>query len=237
MQKIILLTSLFLFSSIAFADIRPVLSVGVGADDTDLDASQTITIMAPFQNTYNARYDDTQTVGSLFVGGEADIPANFILQLGVAYNQDTDFNPVGTVYQFGSPFYGNLNYNYNIRSQRLLGQAKLLYTIKNVIHPYITGAAGEAVNKSFGYVETGVTSADFGMIQTFPNKTMHSFTYALGLGIDVDVGNHMRFGVGYNYLDLGQAALSMAPQQEGSGTLHYNHLNTNELIMQLSFVG
>jgi opacity protein-like surface antigen len=226
-----------LFSTCANAEIHPVVSVGIGADDTNLSLNKTITILAPFQNTYYENNSDTQTAGTLFVGAEMPLVANIAWQLGVAYNQSTDFVPYGSIDQFANPLFDNLTFNFNIRSQRYLLQSKLLYTFSGYFHPYLIGSVGESVNRSSGYSETGVTSADVGMQLVFANKTYHTFTYAAGLGLDIDVGPHMRFGVGYSYMNLGRAGLGVSPLQDSTDTLKFKNMDTNELQMQLSYIG
>ncbi len=226
-----------IFSTCAHAQIHPVVSVGIGADDTNFSLNKTITILAPFQNIYYENNSDTQTVGTLFIGAEIPLVANIAWQLGVAYNQSTDFAPYGAIDQFANPFFDNLTYNFHIRSQRYLLQSKLLYTFKEYFHPYLIGSVGESVNRSYGYSETGVTSADVGMLLAFTNKTYHSFTYTAGLGLDIDAGPHMRFGVGYSYMNLARAGLGVAPLQDSTDTLKFKNLDTNELQMQLSYIG
>jgi opacity protein-like surface antigen len=230
--------SISLFALTTQAAIRPVVTLGLGGDSTDLNINQNITVFAPFQNTYVGHHNDTESVGSLFIGAEIPFLNNFAWQLGAAYYQTINpFQPTGVVEQFGDPLFANLNYYFNITSRRYLFQTKLLYTLREYFHPYITGAVGEAVNHSYDYTETGVTSFDVGMGSPFANKTVRSFTYAGGLGIDIDVNAHMRFGVGYEFTNLGHAGLGTSPIQDGNERLKINNLNTNEFMMQLSYIG
>jgi opacity protein-like surface antigen len=218
--------------------IHPVATVGFGSDTTDMNLSQTITLFAPFQNTYYGHFNDTETIGSLFLGAEIPFMNKWAWQLGAAYYQNlTPFQPTGLINQFGDPLYGNLNYNFNIQSRRYVFQTKLLYSVYDIWHPYVTGSAGEAVNRSYSYTEIPVTSADVPMQATFANKTVRSFTYSLGLGVEVDVSTHLRLGLGYSFVNLGRAGLGVIPQQDSTTTLKLNSLNTNEFMMQLSYIG
>jgi opacity protein-like surface antigen len=236
-RRVLLFAAIFCSTAQA-ALIHPVLTLGWGSDTTDVNTSQAITIFAPFQNYYYQHTNDTETVGSVFLGAELPFLNKWAWQLGAAYYQNiTPFNPTGVVYQFADFDYGNLTYNYSLKSQRYLIQTKLLYAINDIIHPYITGGAGEAVNKSYSYYELPVSSADVPMQETFANKTVHSFTYSLGLGLELAVNEHLRFGVGYNYVNLGRAGLGVAPSQDSTDTLKLNNLNTNEFMMTLSLVG
>jgi opacity protein-like surface antigen len=219
------------------AAIRPMLSVGVGAAATDMNTSQSLTILAPFQNTYLGHTNDTESMGSLFLGAQITLPKNFEWQLGAAYYQSiVPFAPYGTVYQFGDPLFGNLNYTYNIESRRYLFQTKFLYSIMQFIHPYLSGAAGVAVNKSYSYSEIPVTSADVPMLGPFADKTYRAFAWSVGAGLEMDVHEHARFGVGYSYSHLGNAGLGIAPLQDSNDKLVLNNLTANEFFLQLSYI-
>ncbi|MES2218256.1 MAG: outer membrane beta-barrel protein [Pseudomonadota bacterium] len=228
-----------LFSATTYAvNIHPVVTLGWGSDTTDVNLSQNITLFAPFENYYYQHSTDTETIGSIFLGAELPFMNKWAWQLGAAYYQNiTPFNPTGTVYQFADMDFGNLTYNFNVQSRRYILQTKLLYAVNEWFHPYITGGAGEAVNKSYSYTEIGVTSADVAMQATFANKTYHAFTYSLGLGFELVANEHIRFGFGYNYVNLGRAGLGTIPNQDSNQTLTLNNLNTNEFMMQLSYVG
>jgi hypothetical protein len=202
-----------------------------------MNTSQNLTILAPFQNTYLGHTNDTESMESLFLGAQVTLPKNFEWQLGAAYYQNiTPFMPYGTVYQFGDPLFGNLNYTYNIESRRYLFQTKFLYSIMKFIHPFVSGAAGVAVNKSFSYTEIPVTSADVPMLQPFADKTYRAFAWSVGAGLEMDVHDHARFGVGYSYSHLGKAGLGVAPLQDSNNTLILNGLTANEFYLQLSYI-
>lgn len=238
-QTFLLGIILGLFTASANAlSIHPVATVGLGSDTTNMNLSKNITLFAPFSNTYYGHFNDTETVASVFLGAELALPKNFAWQLGAAYYQSiSPFQPTGIINQFGDPLYGNLNYSFNIKSHRYLLQTKILYTVYDIVHPYLSGGIGEAVNDSYSYIETPVTSADVPMQETFANRNIRSFTYSVGLGFEVDLTPHTRVGVGYNFANLGRAGLGLIPQQESSTTLKFNTLNTNEFMMQFSYVG
>jgi opacity protein-like surface antigen len=233
-----LLTAMLSTISHAALPLHPVLAIGWGSDTTDVNVSQNITLLAPFQNTYYAHTNDTQTVANVFLGAELPFLNKWAWQLGAAYFQNiTPFNPTGTVYQFADLDYGNLTYNFNVQSRRYLIQTKLLYAITNTIHPYLLAGAGEAINRSYSYSEIPVSSADVPMQATFANKTVHAFTYTFGLGFELDLTDHLRYGFGYNYVNLGHAGLGVIPDQDSTDTIKLNNLNTSEFMMQLSYVG
>lgn len=215
---------------------RPMLSLALGADAVNTHLNQNLTIIAPFQNSYLSGGANFQPVAGLFVGMETMLH-NFLTQLGVSYYQNKAYLITGSVYQFADPTLNNLSYQYHIESQRVLVETKVLSTIKQRFHPYFSAGVGEALNQAYQYIETPVSTDDVAMAQGFNNRTYHSFTYQVGLGVEADLTAHWRGGVGYRFIDLGAAGLGATPLQEGSQTIKYNHLHVNELLLQLSYLG
>ena len=72
----------------------------------------------------------------------------------------------------------------------------------------------------------------------YSDNTESSFTYSLGLGVDMDITEHLRLGVGYRFADLGKVRLGDAEinTTEVAGTLSQDHLYANEILVQLSLV-
>ena len=113
----------------------------------------------------------------------------------------------------------------------------MFHTFKKIWHPYITAGVGEAFNNAYAYIETPIISSDVPMTEPFSSHSTKAFTYFAGLGLDVDVGEHLRAGAGYRFLDLGQASLGMTPLQDSTNTISHSHLHANEFLAQLTFVG
>lgn len=222
---------------ISHASLHQVISLGIGSDRVNLALTKNIDFMSPFQNTYTSSSSyDTQQVAGLFYGFENAFRDNCAWQLGIGYYQNSAFTSQGNVYQFADPAFNNLRYNFQIISRRVLLEGKLLHTFKTLFHPYLTMGMGESINRAYAYKEDPITSDGVPMSQPFANHTTHSFTYSAGLGIDVDITKNVRIGASYRYLDLGRAGLNPSPLQQGNNRLSYNHLHTNELLMQLTYV-
>ena len=217
------------------ANYSPIVSIGFGADSINRHLNQNITIISPYQNTYNSGGNDLQPVGSLFVGIESSFFQSYFGQLGVGYYQDQAFTITGSIYQFTDPSLNNLAYQYHLKNRRLLLETKLLSTFQEIFHPYITAGIGEGLNQAYQYQEIPVDTDSVPMSIGFSNRTYHTFTYQVGLGLDVDITKNTRFGAGYRYLDLGRAGLGTTPLQDGNQTIKYNHLHANEFLMQLSY--
>ncbi len=232
-----LCAGLFSVPGLAWHQLRPVATLSFGADAVNMHLNQNITLTSPFQNSYDSGGHNIQPVAGFFLGAEGAALRSFLAQLGVSYYLNKAFNISGSVYQFTDPTMNNLAYHYQLESQRVLVEGKLLATFRKIFHPFLTLGAGEALNQAYQYTEVPVATADIPLSQGFRNRTYHSFTYQVGLGLDTDINKHFRCGLSYRFVDLGQAGLGSSPLQEGTQTINYNHLRVNEFLVQLSFLG
>lgn len=241
MQKRILLSCIVfaLFPALSSATIRPVVSVSLGSDRTNLGMTKVISMAAPNQNSYvsfNNHYD-TEAVAGLFVGGETLFFQNWSLQLGLSYFQNSSFAARGNVNQFADPTYNNFTYQYQIQSRRFSVETKLSRVFLQKWHPYISASVGEALNKAYAYTEYPLSSEDVPMTELFNSHTTKAFTYTAGLGVDVDIAEHLRVGAGYRFVGLGNASLGASPLQDGTNTISHTQLHANELIAQITYLG
>ena len=223
------------FPLMSFAAYRPVVSLAVGGDTANTHLNQNITILAPYQNTYNSGGANIQPLAGAFVGVETSFET-FLAQFGVGYYQNKAFKVTGSVYQFTNPAMNNLSYQYNIESRRILLQGKLIAAGAQRFHSYLSFGAGRALNQAYQYIETPVSSNNLPMTQGFNNRSYHSFTYQVGFGIEMNLSNSLRCGAGYRYVNLGAAGLGTTPLQDGTETIKYNHLHLNELLFELSYL-
>ena len=240
MRKATQLISLgaLLFSSFAMASVRPVVTFSLGSDSATFSKTNTnISFLSPFYNTYvDTNSSDAEWVGGLFLGVAFNLNSIWSSQLGISYYQNSAFQSRGDQYYFGDPNFNDVGYEYYMTSHRLLAEAKLLYTVKNIFHPYVDVGVGEAFNNAEDYSEhpydtTGVsTGAPFG------NHSTGNFTYTAGLGVDMDVSKQVRMGVGYRYADLGKVGLGTSSLQADTNTLQKNSITSNEFLFQISTI-
>lgn len=247
-----LMLSGLLFSIIAQAHIKPVVTLSFGADSFNVKPSNAALVFSSpdssvsLQNSYvSTKLSDTEAVGGVFLGAEFPVNSVLHLQLGASYYNDVDGAQMrGDIYHsvVGMPplsSMANAYYTYEVQSQRVLFESKLLWMMKSQFHPYVDIGLGEAFNHSKNYMETSYPydgGSSFPMNPGLGNDSVDSFTYMAGLGIDVDLGRLVRLGVGYRYVDLGQSRLSTTPIEQGATTLKNNSLTSNEFLVQLSTV-
>ena len=222
---------------IAQATPRAVLSVAGGGVSTRVDGNQNITLIAPFQNNYATHQRKQSGEVGFFVGLEPANPAQFKLQWGVAYYNNAPFHVTGAVTQFLDPAMRNLAYQYTIKSQRVMFEAKLLTTVRGTYHPYLVGSLGEAFNKASGYTEQGFTDDSLSLMPGFGNRTTHALASSIGVGLDKELNASFRLGCMLRMTCLGRASLEPAPWQDSATSLSTNRLMSDEFLIQLSYLG
>lgn len=238
MLKRILLAgiSAFLVSTVSFATIRPVVILSSGFDRTNVYSTKSITFIDSFQNDYlGSKHLDSEPLMGIFVGAYTPFANVWEWQYGVTYFQTSSFQANGNVNQFGDPAFNNFTYQYQIQSRRISFESKLARTVHEIWHPYVVVSVGEAINKAYAYMESPITS-DAVPTDPFVGHTQKSFTYSVGLGADLDIAQHLRLGAGYRYVSLGSASLGQSPLQINTNTISNSHLNTNEFLVQLSYL-
>jgi len=211
----------------------------IGPDFVNVGQAHTLTLLPPFQNHYT-RADAFQTVtdAGIFAGVERNISDRFAMQLGVAgYAVDTEITPRGTVWQFANPAFENLSYFYNIDHTRLMATTKLLTTVANYhsLHPYLTGEIGAAFNNANGYQEIPLEGNATGSTP-FNRHKNNSFAWGIGAGVDYNLNQSIRLGLGYQFSDLGSASLGPNPSALTNQTLSIPHIYANQLRFQLTIL-
>jgi len=226
-----------LFPHLASAALRPVAVLSAGADILSTHNHQYITLIAPFQNEYVGSHQSVDFVGGLFLGFEKSLSEKLSAQLGVSYYQNAGWQSSGMIYQFSDPNMGNLNYQYNIVSRRVLLETKILGTFQKAYHPFVSLGVGEAFNTAQQYDETPASSTGVPMSPGFADRTTHSLAYFLGFGLEKDMSQHIRLGALYRYAYSGRSELGMIPGQDSNQTLKNRLFYASEILLQLTYLG
>ena len=159
------------------------------------------------------------------------------MQLGIGYYEPTTFKAKGYVTQGADVETENqYAYSYSVQSHQLLAEAKLLYNNWNQYHPYLSAGIGGAWNNAKRFnvnIEPPFTTYS----NQFSNHSSSSFSYAVGLGIDMNFSKKTRLGIGYRFTDFGSASTgpSMIDDVQTTYALSQSHLYVNALVAQFSF--
>jgi opacity protein-like surface antigen len=224
------------------SSIHPIITVSGGVNLTSIQQSTSsnyVTGGNTVNNTWNGSSNGTQGIAGLFLGAETAVfdKSSFPLhwQFGLAYYKPFSASTIsGTTKQLGTPY----TYSYQVQSSQLLLDNKFLATFASIYHPYVSAGVGIARNTASNYQKA--YNATYGQYSMgFTDNTSTSFSYEFGVGLDVDLINHWRLGLGYRYVNFGTASLGSPIQ----GTVDVNPsvnlkqaLTTQEILGQLTYV-
>ena len=221
---------------------RPVVALGAGTSTTNtVGQSQTFPVTDPattefFQ--YQAyRPSQTSSLGNLFIGAQWQLTHNWFIQGGLDYTGIAAYSAKGTLTQGADAISADVyNYSYNVLPRQLMAAGKLLYSFKQIYHPYFFAGIGSSFNKAYNFKTSVPPFLTF--TRQYDDYWNYSFTYSLGVGMDVDVTRNMRLGLGYRFADLGAASFSYATinNVKVTGSLSQSHIYTNQLLAQLTWV-
>ena len=218
--------------------LRPVFALSGGAVFfSDFDSSNFPIGLSHYD--YNAENDGgTRGVYGGFIGAELPLTPRFNVQTGIAYYQTTNAPVTGTLSQGIDPQSpAKFDYRYKIITRQLLLETKLLANWREVYHPYVSVGLGAAFNEAKDY-NVDIIPCCTTFSPEYENGNTTSFTYNLGVGLDYDIAEFLRLGVGYRFADLGKANLgdgiinnttvTQSPEQ--------THLYAQEILLQLTLI-
>ncbi|WP_298627026.1 hypothetical protein [uncultured Legionella sp.] len=217
-----------------FSDLRPFAGIALGAEFIRTGHAQTLSLLPPFSNHYtnNTSFQSSGLLG-LGLGIERGLTEQLSWQLGLSGYFNTEVHSKGHVWQFALPEFDNFIYDYRIQSKRLMATGKLLGTVKQTIHPYLSCELGAGFNRTSAYTETPLI-IEASPMAPFSDRTQTSFAWGVGAGVDVDINTMLRLGLGYQFANLGKASLGLSPTQLTQQTLGLPHLYSQEVRFQLT---
>jgi opacity protein-like surface antigen len=223
-------------------DLHPVIGMGAGSANTShLSQSRYFPIVNVDTDqffSYSAQHhDQTKALYEGFLGIEKEFNPHWIGQLGLEYNQTRHFIQRGTLMQGADvPSSDTYAYQYRVILRQALIEGKLFYRFKHHVYPYVLAGLGTSFNKAYNFTTTVPHFLTF--TREYSSDTSRSFTYAAGLGLDVDITCHLRAGISYRFTDAGRVKLGNATINDisVSGTFKQSHVYVNQLLAQLSWV-
>lgn len=97
------------------------------------------------------------------------------------------------------------HYQYRLHAQQLLVVTKLLKTYRQIYHPYVSLGLGASFNHQSNFNALSYETGSINLTPTFSANTHTAFAYQLGLGVDTNLSEHVRMGIGYQFSNLGRA--------------------------------
>jgi len=183
----------------------------------------------------------------LFLGGEYVLPQvskyPFLLQAGFEYNAFGKLNVKGINTVGVDPGSSTqYTYNYNVKTQQVLGGIKLLTTAYKRLHPYGEAGLGIAINRADTYQASTTETGSLNATPVFADRSTVRLSYILGVGLDANVNTHIRTGIGYRYSDLGTASLGNGSVSVGANqtpvpfAVKASNLYANQVIAHVSYI-
>lgn len=101
--------------------------------------------------------------------------------------------------------------------------------------PWVSASLGVGFNNAYSFNNSS------NLFQALPNPnfaphTETAFTYTIGTGLQKILSQHWQVGVGYEFADWGQSQLNRASGQTLNSGLSLNHLYTNGLMFNLTYL-
>lgn len=213
-----------------------VISLGVGPVWEDAGQMQSYYLFPNILKTYVPKNaSSTLAEGELFVGILRPLHNGFQYQLGFAFSTTTNASFSGVIWDDGLPIFDNYVYQYQVNHTSIALKGKLLAEKGYYVTPWVSLSLGAGFNQAQNYFTTplipqAVTNANFAYnIQT-------AFTYTVGAGIQKNVSEHVQLGIGYEFTDWGKSVLGPAPGQTLGNGLQLDHLYTNGLTFNATFL-
>lgn len=101
--------------------------------------------------------------------------------------------------------------------------------------PWVSASLGVGFNDAHDFQNTPLISEAVTM-PNFASNTKTSFSYTLGVGIQKTLSPHWQVGMGYEFADWGQSQLNRASSQTLNSGLSLNHLYTNGVLFNLTYL-
>ncbi|QLZ69747.1 porin family protein [Legionella sp. PC1000] len=202
---------------------------------SEVDA-QTFFLAPGIEKTYTEN-NSTNTLADfeVFLGLQRSLTATFLGQLGVAVAATTNANFSGDIWDDASPEFDNYTYNYKIQHTHIALKGKLLANWGFIVMPWVSSSVGVGFNDAHSFSNTPK------IFEALPNPdftshTQTTFTYTVSAGIQKVLNQNWQVGLGYEFADWGKSKLGRASGQTMGNGLEQNHLYTNGVLFNLTYL-
>ena len=213
-----------------------VFTLSVGPVWENAGKSQTFYLAPDIEKTYDAD-NATKTLlnAEIFLGLERVLSEQFYGQLGIALAAASPARLSGDIWDDADPQFNNFSYDYKINHLYLGLKGKILAQIDFVVTPWISASAGFGFNDAYHFsnkptIYEAIVNPDFS------SHTQTTFSYTLGAGIQRAITENWEIGIGYEFADWGKSKLGRAPHQTQHSGLALDHLYTNGLLLNITYL-
>lgn len=173
--------------------------------------------------------------GELFVGIQNRLGFQTLGQFGLALAATSNATISGVVWDDTFPIFDNYLFRYKLQHAHVALKGKLLGDWGVFVSPWVSASVGIGFNRSYDFSNTP-TIFEAVANPNFTSSTKGALTYTLGLGVQKPINNNWQVGVGYEFADWGKSELNRAQGQTLNSGLSQNHLYTNGVLFNITYV-
>jgi opacity protein-like surface antigen len=198
--------------------------------------TQTFYLAPDIEKTYVAgKSNNAIAAGELFVGIQKACSSQWLGQLGLTAAITGNARLQGVIWDDADPQFDNYSYEYKIRNTRIAVKGKLLLDKGYWLMPWVSASLGVGFNRAHDFMNTPL------IFEAVPNAnftdyTKTAFTYTLGAGVQKPLNDHWQVGAGYEFADWRKSELDRAFGQTLNTGLTLNHVYTNGVLFNLTYV-
>ena len=199
-------------------------------------ATQTFYLAPGIEKSYiasqstNALFD-----GEVFLGLQKTFTQTLQGQLGLAVVATSNANLSGVILDDAEPSFNNYIYNYQLQHTHVAVKGKLLADRGYWLIPWVSVSLGVGFNSAYSFQNTP-TLFEAVTLPNFASHTETTFTYTVGAGVQKALSTHWQVGMGYEFADWGKSKLGRAQAQTLNSGLGLNHLYTNGVLFNLTYL-
>lgn len=229
---------LFLASQTAWAQAKwqPVATISMGSQWARGGESQRLYLQSDIENAYIAHRETDRLMGlELFWGMQRELTPSLVTQLGIVFAKSADAHMQGDIWVDADPEFDNYDYRYQVSHQHIGVKGLLLMPVQYGLLPFISASIGVGSNQASNFISTPKIEEEVAL-PAFGDHIKTSFTYTLSIGLRKILTQHWQVGASYEFADWGKSQLNPAPGQTTHSGLKLDHLYTQGVYIDVSYV-
>lgn len=213
-----------------------VTSFSIGPVWSSAGSTQTLYLTPDIVKTYTAN-NSIRTIadGEVFLGIQKTLSHGIYTHFGIAGALTSPMKLTGNIWDDGDPTFNNYTYNYQILHGHIALKAKVFKDSPYSFKPWVSGSVGVGFNSAYDFNNTALNSETIPQ-NNFGNNTQTTFTYTVGTGLQKIINQNWQIGMGYEFADWGKSQLNRAAAQTINSGLSLDHLYTNGLLFNLTYI-
>ncbi len=216
-----------------------VIGLSAGPTWTSGNEKQTFHLEPDLVKTYTADSNNhTFPSAEIFIGWQTPvylIQQPLLSQIGISIAGADHANLNGDIWEDADPTFDNYDYTYKVNHAHVAMKGRLIGHCNRLVEPYISASIGLGINRAYDFAITPKIPEEV-PAPFFQSNTTTTFSYALGIGIQISFTPQLQAAIGYEFADWGKTQLSRAPGQTLNQGLTLNHLYAHQLQLSLFYI-